>query len=99
MIQGLSKAQRFASELARDDNTVEAVIEYINKIENFKHEEDEGSAASQLQELHLSLEHVPGHFLKSTNVNYRIDSAPYQILFRSQSSHERNDSNIRSIVR
>ncbi|XP_046611310.1 60 kDa SS-A/Ro ribonucleoprotein-like [Neodiprion virginianus] len=44
------------------------VIEYIQKIENFKHCEDQ-VLAGRLLELHnLTLDHVPGHLLKSEEV-------------------------------
>lgn len=47
------------------------IIEYIQKIEDFKHCEDEVQAASLLETYKLSLDHVPGHLLKSKEVKCR----------------------------
>lgn len=46
----------------------EDVIKYIENVEDFKHCEDE-IRAGRLLELHnLTLDHVPGHLLKSEEV-------------------------------
>jgi len=70
VVKGLDKAQKFASEQKQDDPNIENVMDYIEKIELFKHCEEETSAAILLQKLGLSLEHVPAHLLKSRKVNY-----------------------------
>ncbi|XP_012253968.2 RNA-binding protein RO60-like isoform X1 [Athalia rosae] len=44
------------------------VLEYIQKVEDFKHCEDEVVAGRLLEIHNLSLEHVPGHLLKSREV-------------------------------
>ncbi|RLU22374.1 hypothetical protein DMN91_004652 [Ooceraea biroi] len=67
IVKGLSEAKQFASELA-ENTTVEIVMKYIENIELFKHCEEETSAAALLQELGLSLEHVPGHLLKCKKI-------------------------------
>lgn len=48
------------------------IIKYIEQIEDFKHCEDEVRAAVLLEKYNLSLDHVPGHLLKSKEVNYSI---------------------------
>lgn len=47
---------------------IEEILKYIEKIEDFKHCEDEVRAASMLETYELSLDHVPGHLLKSKEV-------------------------------
>lgn len=44
------------------------VIKYIEDIENFKHCEDEHQAGRLLEMYSLTLDHVPGHLLKSEEV-------------------------------
>ncbi|KAK2579568.1 hypothetical protein KPH14_010864 [Odynerus spinipes] len=54
---------------AFDNNPdVKELIEYIQKVEDFKHCEDETKAASLLEKYEFTLDHVPGHMLKSTEV-------------------------------
>lgn len=44
------------------------VIKYLENVVEFKHCEDEVRAAGLLEMNNFTLEHVPGHFLKSEEV-------------------------------
>ncbi|KAJ8681437.1 hypothetical protein QAD02_017224 [Eretmocerus hayati] len=46
----------------------EELIKFFQSIEDFKHCEDENSSAAMIDSLDLSLDHVPGHMLKSEEV-------------------------------
>lgn len=49
-------------------SNVNEIMKYIQNVEDFKHCEDEVRAASLLEEYNLTLDHVPGHLLKSKEV-------------------------------
>ncbi|XP_012280335.1 60 kDa SS-A/Ro ribonucleoprotein [Orussus abietinus] len=51
-----------------DNEQLSEVIQYIENIEDFKHCEDEVRAARLIEVHNLTLDHVPGHFLKSEEV-------------------------------
>ena len=50
------------------DSNIKQLLDYIEQIEDFKHCEDEVRAARLLEEYGYSLDHVPGHLLKSKEV-------------------------------
>lgn len=60
------------------------VMKYLEKIMEFKHCEDEVSAASLLEVNNFTLEHVPGHFLKSEEMwNALMTSMNYTTLLEN----------------
>ncbi|KAI4488412.1 hypothetical protein M0804_005260 [Polistes exclamans] len=64
IIHGLDKTKKFFA----DNSNVQELIEYIERIENFKHCNDIVQAAGLLEKYELTLDHVPGHMLKSTEI-------------------------------
>lgn len=69
IILGLEKTKKDVTDdqLNEIPNIVQ-IMKYIEDIEDFKHCEDEVRAASMLETHGLSLDHVPGHLLKSKEV-------------------------------
>lgn len=60
------------------------VVNYIQSVEDFKHCEDELQAARLLEIHNLTLDHVPGHMLKSEEVwNSLIPTMSLTMLFNS----------------
>ena len=55
-------------------SNINELLKYMEEVENFKHCEDEVRAASMLETFGFSLDHVPGHLLKSKEVNANIRS-------------------------
>jgi len=49
---------------------IHELLKYMEEVEDFKHCEDEVRAASILETCKFSLDHVPGHLLKSKEVKY-----------------------------
>lgn len=43
----------------------EEIVKFLEKVEEFKHCEDETAAGGYIDSLGLTLSHVPGHMLKS----------------------------------
>jgi 60 kDa SS-A/Ro ribonucleoprotein len=54
------------------NKSVEEIIKFFESIEDFKHCEDEIRSAALIDSLNLTLDHVPGHMLKSEEVIDRI---------------------------
>lgn len=71
IMHGLKKIKEPAG---TDDNqntrseAVEALVKFFDSIEDFKHCEDEVRAAALFDSLSLTLDHIPGHMLKSEEV-------------------------------
>ncbi|PSN35559.1 hypothetical protein C0J52_12499 [Blattella germanica] len=63
VIHGLEKAKSECT-----DQRAQQILTYLQNIEDFKHCEDEQHAARLIEIHSLTLEHVPGHFLKSKEV-------------------------------
>lgn len=51
-----------------ENPNINEILKYIQDVEDFKHCEDEVRAAALLETYGFSLEHVPGHLLKSKEV-------------------------------
>lgn len=68
IIHGM-KHTRASLEKEADNPKINEIMEYIQKVEDFKHCEDEVRAAALLETYELSLDHVPGHLLTSKEVN------------------------------
>lgn len=51
-----------------EDLKFSTIVEYIEHVEDFKHCTDEIQAAILLEIYNLTLDHVPGHLLKSKEV-------------------------------
>ncbi|XP_015179285.1 PREDICTED: 60 kDa SS-A/Ro ribonucleoprotein-like [Polistes dominula] len=63
---------------------VQELIEYIERIENFKHCNDIVQAAGLLEKYELTLDHVPGHMLKSTEIwNSLVSTMDLDTLWRN----------------
>lgn len=67
IIHGMDKTREFL-ENKPENPTINDIVQYIQKIEDFKHCEDEVAAGLLLETYQLSLDHVPGHLLKSKEV-------------------------------
>lgn len=69
ILYGLKKVKTIAenseNSLSQSENEI---IKFLEKIEDFKHCEDETTSAGLIDALGLTLDHVPGHMLKSENV-------------------------------
>lgn len=50
----------------------EEMFKFIESLEDFKHCEDEVRAAALFESLKLTINHVPGHLIKSEEVNMFI---------------------------
>ncbi|XP_011168506.1 60 kDa SS-A/Ro ribonucleoprotein [Solenopsis invicta] len=66
MVHGMAKIKDAADQ--ENDSSVTQLIEYIQQVEDFKRCEDEVRAAGLLEKYGFSLDHVPGHLLKSKEV-------------------------------
>ncbi|XP_043253937.1 60 kDa SS-A/Ro ribonucleoprotein-like [Colletes gigas] len=64
VIHGLEEIKKTYGE----DSRFAEIVEYIERIEDFKHCKDQLQAAHLLEERELTLDHVPGHLLKSEEV-------------------------------
>ncbi|XP_046829031.1 60 kDa SS-A/Ro ribonucleoprotein-like [Vespa crabro] len=64
IMHGLEKTKKSFG----DNLDVQELIDYIEKIEDFKHCNDKVQAAGLLEKYELTLDHVPGHMLKSTEI-------------------------------
>ncbi|XP_043795391.1 60 kDa SS-A/Ro ribonucleoprotein-like isoform X1 [Apis laboriosa] len=64
IIRGLEEMKKSYGE----DPTLTEILEYIEHVEDFKHCTDEVRAAGLLEMYKLTLDHVPGHLLKSKEV-------------------------------
>ena len=64
IIRGLEEIKNAHSE----DPTITEIVEYIEHVEDFKHCTDEVRAATLLEVYKLTLDHIPGHLLKSKEV-------------------------------
>lgn len=51
-----------------ENPNINKILKYIQDVEDFKHCEDEIRAAALLETYGFSLEHIPGHLLKSKEV-------------------------------
>ena len=68
VIRGLEEIKKSSIE----DPTLMEILEYIEHVEDFKHCTDEVRAAGLLEMYKLTLDHVPGHLLKSKEVHTYI---------------------------
>lgn len=64
IIHGLEEVKKLRAE----DPTLKEILDYIEHVEDFKHCTDEVRAAGLLEMYKLTLDHVPGHLLKSKEV-------------------------------
>ncbi|KAF3422284.1 hypothetical protein E2986_09484 [Frieseomelitta varia] len=64
VIRGLEEIKKSSIE----DPTLMEILEYIEHVEDFKHCTDEVRAAGLLEMYKLTLDHVPGHLLKSKEI-------------------------------
>lgn len=64
VIHGLEEVKKYCAE----DPTLKEILDYIEHVEDFKHCTNEVRAAGLLEMYKLTLDHVPGHFLKSKEV-------------------------------
>lgn len=64
VIRGLEEIKKMHGE----DTTLGEILEYIEHVEDFKHCTDETRAAGLLEMYKLTLDHIPGHLLKSKEV-------------------------------
>ncbi|XP_072765647.1 RNA-binding protein RO60 [Anoplolepis gracilipes] len=67
IIYGMVKTKAALGDQSENPN-INEILKYIEDVENFKHCEDEVQAAALLETYGYSLEHVPGHLLKSKEV-------------------------------
>lgn len=74
VLQGMKKIKETNVENGQPalSETAEEVFKFFESIENFKHCEDEVRSAALIDSLQLSLDHVPGHMLKSEEVMHYI---------------------------
>lgn len=70
IIHGLKGMKKSCTE----DSTLTEILEYIERVEDFKHCTDEVQAARLLEMYKLTLDHVPGHLLKSKEVHIPKDN-------------------------
>ncbi|TGZ53913.1 RNA-binding protein RO60 [Temnothorax longispinosus] len=68
VIYGLEKTKTEMKSKSSEKKEIQELLKYMEHVENFKHCEDELEAASMLETNHFSLDHVPGHLLKSKEV-------------------------------
>ncbi|KAG5311801.1 RO60 protein, partial [Acromyrmex insinuator] len=70
VIHGLEKIKKdmAADQIEEISPNINELLKYMEEIEDFKHCEDEVRAASMLETFGFSLDHVPGHLLKSKEV-------------------------------
>jgi len=59
---------------------IHELLKYMEEVEDFKHCEDEVRAASILETCKFSLDHVPGHLLKSKEVRIKYFLLCYQFV-------------------
>ncbi|KOC66026.1 60 kDa SS-A/Ro ribonucleoprotein [Habropoda laboriosa] len=64
IMRGLEEIKKLYGE----DSTLTEILEYIEHVEDFKHCTDEIRAAGLLEMYKLTLDHVPGHLLRSKEV-------------------------------
>ncbi|CAL7947863.1 unnamed protein product [Xylocopa violacea] len=64
VVRGLEEMKKSYGE----DPTLTEILEYIEHVEDFKHCTDEVRAAGLLEMYKLTIDHVPGHLLKSKEV-------------------------------
>jgi 60 kDa SS-A/Ro ribonucleoprotein len=64
VVHGLKEAKKVFG----DKPEAQQVMSYLQTIEDFKHCDDEHHAARLIEMHSLLLEHIPGHFLKSKEV-------------------------------
>ncbi|XP_029156043.1 60 kDa SS-A/Ro ribonucleoprotein-like [Nylanderia fulva] len=67
ILYGMVKIKADLEKQSENPN-INKILEYIQEVEDFKHCEDEIQAAALLETYGLSLEHIPGHLLKSKEV-------------------------------
>ncbi|XP_076232684.1 RNA-binding protein RO60 [Calliopsis andreniformis] len=80
IIHGLEEIKKSYGE----DSALSEIIEYIEHVEDFKHCTDEIRAAGLLEIYKLTLDHVPGHLLKSKEVwNALISSMNLSLLLNN----------------
>lgn len=74
MIHGLEKTKKDVAtdQIEEIPPNINELLKYMEEVEDFKHCEDEVRAASMLETNGFSLDHVPGHLLKSKEVNANI---------------------------
>ncbi|KAL6264921.1 hypothetical protein P5V15_005015 [Pogonomyrmex californicus] len=69
IIHGMEKTKAELEENhLTEDSDIKLILKYIENVESFKHCEDECQAASMLEMYELSLDHVPGHLLRSKEI-------------------------------
>ncbi|XP_077267898.1 RNA-binding protein RO60 [Temnothorax americanus] len=68
IIYGLEKTKKEMTLDSSEMQEIQELLRYMENVENFKHCEDESEAASMLETNNFSLDHVPGHLLKSKEV-------------------------------
>ncbi|KYN05003.1 PREDICTED: 60 kDa SS-A/Ro ribonucleoprotein-like [Cyphomyrmex costatus] len=68
IIHGLEKTKKDIADQVELPSNIVDLLKYMEEIEDFKHCEDEIRAASMLETCGFSLDHVPGHLLKSKEV-------------------------------
>ncbi|XP_076288394.1 RNA-binding protein RO60 [Lasioglossum baleicum] len=71
IIRGLDEIEKTYG----DDSRFTEIIRYIKNVEDFKHCVDEVRAAGLLEMHELTLDHVPGHLLKSKEIWYALVSS------------------------
>ncbi|KAL6449393.1 hypothetical protein ACFW04_000763 [Cataglyphis niger] len=67
IIHGMEKTKAALEDQSENPN-INEILKYLQNIEDFKHCEDEVRAAALLERYGYSLQHVPGHLLKSKEV-------------------------------
>lgn len=70
------KGLREMKESYQNNPEVEPLIKYAEKIETFKQCQDDVQGARLLEIHELTLDHVPGHFLKSEEVSFSFFFSP-----------------------
>ncbi|XP_011863194.1 PREDICTED: 60 kDa SS-A/Ro ribonucleoprotein-like [Vollenhovia emeryi] len=69
IIHGLEKTRKdVTSDQIEQTSNIHQLLKYMEEVEDFKHCEDEVRAATLLETYGFSLDHVPGHLLKSKEV-------------------------------
>ena len=70
IINGSKGLEKYIAENPERTEVENEIINYLESINNFKQCEDEHSAAALIETLNLTLDHVPGHLLKSEHVKF-----------------------------
>lgn len=69
MIHGFEKTKKdTVDEMEEKTPNIISLLKYMQEVEDFKHCEDEIRAAAMVETYDFSLDHVPGHLLKSKEV-------------------------------